>query len=96
MYAIDVIFDEDDEKLRRIGFEETVKKFDGWLAIGQNRFLVLSDFSAKSVCSFLSEKLLEGDQLLILEVGNTAAWVGIDKSVSDWLERTLASKKDVT
>ena len=65
------------------------KTYSNWWHCLDSTWLIKSDKTATQIRDHLQQHIDSSDELLVANMSGTAAWVGFDKTCSDWLTNNL-------
>ena len=65
---------------------ERIKAYSAWARITESSFAIMTQQTSVQIRDNLGEVLDSNDKLLVGPLG-VAAWMGLDKEVSEWLQR---------
>lgn len=71
---------------------DRIKRYSNWCHALESSWVIATDQTAEQVLNYLSPALDRDDGLLVTRLEGEAAWVGLDKRVSDWLKQQLESQ----
>jgi hypothetical protein len=68
---------------------DAIKTYTNWWHCLDSTWLIKSDKTAEQIRDHLKQHIDQNDRLLVANMGGAGAWIGFDKSCSDWLTNNL-------
>ncbi|WP_267550458.1 hypothetical protein [Rhizobium rhizogenes] len=68
---------------------EKIKQYGNWAHVQESVWFIVTSNTAVQIRDNLQSCLDNNDKLIVAALTGEAAWLGLDKEISDWLQNNL-------